>query len=80
MNNIDNYMSPAEAADRWGIPFAALKEKLRGRTPAAEEKIDHMLRNGMIKYYLPPGGQRKDWIISMEAMQYWYGDPKKNAD
>lgn len=72
MKEIDKYMSVAEAADRWGIPQETLKNKLKPSV-VGQKAIDDMIDAGLIKYYQRPGSNRKDWIISVGAMEKWYG-------
>ena len=31
-----------------------------------------MLEEGLIKYYLKTDGKRKEWIISIKAMDIWF--------
>lgn len=70
---IDNYMTPNEAAYRWGVKIEALKEKLK---PSRNRKeIDQMVNDGLIKYFVEPGKKNRSWIISIDAMEKWY--PKK---
>lgn len=77
MNNIDNYMTVAEAAYRWGLPQETVKSKLKPSIKSYKEQTDQMLKDGLIKFFQKPGGQRKEWIISIQAMEQWFGEPKK---
>lgn len=76
MKEIDKYMSVAEAADRWGIPLETVKAKLKSREQSYVKKANEMIEQGLIKYYLKPGGIRKEWIISEMAMVRWFGEKK----
>jgi hypothetical protein len=38
--------------------------------------LQRMIDEGLIKYFLHPTGQRKEWIISRQAMFEWSGEPK----
>lgn len=35
-----------------------------------------MLEEGLIKYYLKTDGKRKEWIISIKAMDIWFSKKK----
>lgn len=64
-------MSPSEAAYRWGLSQDTVKSRLK---PSLYEKqINKMLDEGLIKSFQKPNGQRKEWIISFEAMEKWFG-------
>lgn len=71
---IDNYMTTAEAAYRWGINQETLKEKLKPSRNA--KQIEEFKKKGLIKSFKKPGGKRNEWIISREAMELWYGKEK----
>jgi hypothetical protein len=74
MEKIDDYMTPSEAAHRWGLPQETVKSRLK---PALYKKqIDEMLEEGLIKSFQKPDGQRKEWIISVKAMEKWFGKSK----
>jgi len=68
---IDKYMTPAEAAHRWGISQETVKSRLK--PSLYENQINEMIDAGLIKYFQKPGNQRKEWIISIEAMEKWFG-------
>ena len=71
MREIDRYMSPTEAAYRWGKNKETVKNKLK---PSLNKKeIEEMEKEGLIKSFSRPGGIRKEWIISVEAMERWFG-------
>ena len=73
--NIDNYMTPSEAAYRWGLNQETVKSKLK---PSINKKeIKQMEEKGLIKSFIKPNGKRREWIISKDAMYYWFGSPKK---
>ncbi|WP_112181363.1 helix-turn-helix domain-containing protein [Paraliobacillus zengyii] len=67
---INNYMTPAEAAYRWGKNQETVKNKLK---PSLNSELDQMIKRGLIKYYQKPNGQRKEWIVSVQAMEEWFG-------
>lgn len=71
--NINDYMTPAEAAYRWGIPQETVKSKLK---PSINKKLDDMIDRGLIKYFQHPEGKRREWIISADAMREWFGEKK----
>ena len=77
MNNIDNYMTVSEAAYRWGISIDTVKSKLKPSIKSYHKQTEEMLVDGLIKYFQKPGGQRKEWIISSQAMEKWFGESKK---
>lgn len=72
MKEIDKYMTPAEAAHRWGLPQETVKSKLKPSI-VGEETINEMINAGLIKYFQKPDGRRKEWIISEKAMELWFG-------
>lgn len=76
MNNIDNYMTVSEAAYRWGIPQETVKNRFKPYFKSYQEQTNKMLEDGLIKFFQKPGGQRKEWIISIQAMEMWFGKPK----
>ncbi|WP_117161355.1 helix-turn-helix domain-containing protein [Paraliobacillus sp. X-1268] len=67
---INNYMTPAEAAYRWGKNQETVKNKLK---PSLNSELDQMIKRGLIKYYQKPDGQRREWIVSVQAMEEWFG-------
>lgn len=74
MKEIDKYMTPAEAAYKWGIPQETLKSRLK--TTINNNNIEWMIEKGFIKFFKKPTATRKEWIISAEAMKLWFGDNK----
>lgn len=70
MKEIDKYMTPSEAAHRWGLSQETVKNKLK---PSINKNIDQMINDGLIKFFQKPEGQRKEWIITNEAMEKWFG-------
>ena len=77
MKEIDKYMTVSEASERWGIPENTVRAKLKNREKSYVKTAKHMIESGMIKYYIKPGGARKEWIISENAMRTWFGDKKQ---
>lgn len=68
---INNYMTPNEASYRWGINQETVKNKLK---PSLNKKeIEEMEREGLIKSFVRPEGKRREWIISVQAMERWFG-------
>ncbi|MEC0139720.1 helix-turn-helix domain-containing protein [Paenibacillus macerans] len=78
MNTIDNYMTPAEAAYRWGLPQETVKSRLK--PSLYKEQIDEMLNAGLIKFFQHPDGKRREWIVTVQAMEKWFGPKKKVVD
>lgn len=78
MKEIEKYMSPNEAAYRWGILRDTLKNKYSPSMLNKEQAVElqQMIDDGLVKFFLPPGGKRKEWTISREAMFHWFGEPK----
>lgn len=74
MKEIDNYMTPNEAAHRWGVKLEALKERLK--PSRNNEQIEEMVEEGLIKYFIEPGKKNRSWIISTAAMKKWYPNKK----
>lgn len=38
-----------------------------------------MIEEGLIKFFLHPDRERKEWIISRDAMIKWFGEPQNKA-
>lgn len=68
---IKNYMTPNEAAYRWGLNQETVKNKLK--PSLNKEEIEQMEKDGLIKSFVKPEGKRKEWIISKDAMEKWFG-------
>lgn len=76
MTEINNYMTPNEASYRWGVNIETLKNKLK---PSLNmDEIERMEKDGLIKGFVRPGGKRREWILSTQAMKHWFGSPQKN--
>lgn len=71
--NIDNYMTPNEAAHRWGVKIETLKERLK---PSRNKHLEDLIDKGLIKYYKHPDRARGEWILSREFMEKYYGKEK----
>lgn len=71
MKPIDHYMTPAEAAHRWGLSPETVKSRLK--PSLYENQINEMVDQGLIKFFQNPSGTRKEWIVSTEAMELWFG-------
>ncbi|MCM3772409.1 MULTISPECIES: DNA-binding protein [Priestia] len=80
MKEIEKYMTPLEASYLWGVPRETLKNKYSPSTlnEAKQEELNHMIEQGLIKFFKHPNRERKEWIISREAMIKWFGEPKVN--
>ncbi|MBN6205045.1 hypothetical protein JYK21_01160 [Ralstonia pickettii] len=71
MNEIDKYMTPNEAAYKWEKNQETVKNKLK---PSLNKKeIEEMESEGLIKSFVRPDGKRKEWIVSIAAMEKWFG-------
>lgn len=76
--NIEDYMTPTEAAFRWGLPTSTMQERLKGRTNKMTLELQQMKEEGLIKYFKLPDAKRGEWIITSQAMEKWYGaEPEK---
>ncbi len=71
---IDDYMTPNEAAHRWGKNTDTVKSKLK--PSLNKDEIENMIAQGLIKYFIEPGKKNRSWIISKAAMEYWFGKEK----
>lgn len=78
MHEIDKYMIVAEAAERWGLPIDTVKNKLKPSVKGTWTQTEKMIEEGLLKYYQNPGKKQKIWIISMAAMEKWFGENKNN--
>lgn len=78
MNEIENYMTPSEAAYKWGVKRDTLKNKYSPSmlNEKQQEELQQMIDEGLVKFFLPPNGVRKEWIITRKAMFRWFGEPK----
>lgn len=72
---IDKYMTPSEAAYRWEVNQETVKNKLK---PSINKNINEFIDQGLIKFFQHPDGKRKEWIISEQAMEKWFGKKNKN--
>lgn len=72
MKEIDKYMTVAEAAHRWGVPQDTVKNRLKPSV-VKQDVINQMIEQGLIKFFQKPDGQRKEWIITTQAMELWFG-------
>lgn len=71
---IDDYMTPNEASYRWGVNQETVKNKLK--PSLNKDEIERMEKEGLIKSFVRPGGIRKEWIVSKDAMFQWFDEPK----
>ncbi|MBM7540195.1 DNA-binding protein [Amphibacillus cookii] len=60
-----------EGPFRWGKNQETVKNKLK---PSLNKELDEMIESGLIKFFQKPGGSRKEWIISVQAMEKWFGE------
>ncbi|MEB4887654.1 DNA-binding protein [Priestia megaterium] len=79
MREIEKYMTPLEASYLWGVPRETLKNKYSPSTLSKkrQEELNNMIDQGLVKFFKHPDRERKEWIISKQAMIKWFGDPKK---
>ncbi|SFD18805.1 hypothetical protein SAMN04488168_12356 [Bacillus sp. 491mf] len=82
MKEIENYMTPSEAAYKWGVKRDTLKNKYSPSmlNEKQQEELQQMIDEGLVKFFLPPTGTRKEWIISRKAMFKWFGEPKTKIE
>ncbi|WP_312498206.1 hypothetical protein [Bacillus luti] len=69
---LDEYMTVNEAAKRFNIPAATIRNRLKPSIKNFTFQLEHMIDVGLVKYYLKPGGKRKEWIITEDAMRIWF--------
>jgi len=67
--SIDDYMTPNEAAYKYGVNIERLKEKLK---PSRNQHLDELIYDGLIKYFKHPDKTRGEWIISKDFMEKYY--------
>lgn len=79
MREIEKYMTPLEASYLWGVPRETLKNKYSPSTLSKkrQEELNNMIEQGLVKFFKHPDRERKEWIISKQAMMRWFGNPKK---
>lgn len=79
MREIEKYMTPLEASYLWGVPRETLKNKYSPSTlnKKTQEELNNMIDQGLVKFFKHPDRERKEWIISRQAMFKWFGNPKK---
>lgn len=75
MKDIDKYMTVNEAADRFDIPVETIKSRLKPSIKSFSKQVNQLIEDGLIKYYIKSDGKRKEWIISVDAMEIWF--PRK---
>lgn len=68
--NIDNYMSPTEAAHRWGISKRTLENRFRA---SEAHLLEPHFAAGRIKRFRAPDAKQYTWIVTAELMTLWYG-------
>jgi len=77
MNEIENYMTPSEAAYKWGLNQDTVKSRLKPSLYG--DKVNGMIDRGLIKCFQKPDGKRKEWIVSVQAMEEWFGKKAKRS-
>ena len=73
MKQIDNYMSVSESANRWGLSVDTVRNKIKPSVKGTWAQTEELINEGLVKFFQAPGGQKKDWIISVQAMEKWFG-------
>ena len=68
---IDKYMTPSEAAYRWGVNQETVKNKLK--PSLNKDEIEDFTKRGLIKSFMRPDGKRREWIVTTDAMEIWFG-------
>ena len=69
--DIQNYMTPNEAAFRWGVNTETVKNKLK--MSLNKDEIELMQKEGLIKSFIEPGKKNRSWIVTTQAMEKWFG-------
>ncbi|MED4682010.1 MarR family transcriptional regulator [Bacillus nitratireducens] len=70
---LDEIMTPREASDRWGITPENLRMKLKRLKDS--DLVVKLIEDGKLKYYKPEGKERREWLLTVEAMSELF--PKK---
>lgn len=65
--NIDNYMTPAEASQKFNVSRKTLNSRLNSKS------INDDLDAGLIKKFVSDGSTRAQWILSKDFMIKYYG-------
>jgi hypothetical protein len=74
---LEEIMTPREPCDRWRITQEALRMKLkRGKD---NKLVDGLIKSGKIKYYKPEEKQRREWILTVEAMDFLFPKNRKKV-
>jgi hypothetical protein len=71
--NIHKYMTPTEAAFRWGLDPELVVQHLQD-----EEIMSPYLSKGWAKSFRHPGQGEKEWIITENVMKDLHGDVPSN--
>lgn len=79
MKEIDKYMTINEAAERFNIPVETIKNRLKPSIKNFNSQLEQMIEEGLVKYYLKEDGKRKEWIISVDAMNIWFLNKTKRS-
>lgn len=66
-NDIDKYMTPAEASQKFNVSRKTLNSRLNSKS------INDDLDAGLIKKFVSDGSTRAQWILSKDFMIKYYG-------
>lgn len=66
-NDINKYMTPAEASQIYRVSRKTLNSRLNSKS------IDDDIKNGLIKKFVSDGSTRAQWILSKDFMIKYYG-------
>jgi predicted transcriptional regulator len=77
---IDNFMTVSEAAERWGVPADTIRNYLKPSNKKKWQKTEKMIELGLLKYHQSKFDTKKEWILSKDAMEVWFGVEKKEAE
>lgn len=68
---IDDVMSPAEAADRFGISLNTLGTYLRGNRLAVVD-VDAEIEAGRVRRFMPATGTRAMWYVTTDFIERYF--------
>lgn len=75
-NDIDKYMTPAEACQIYGVS----RKTLNSRLNSDSDQIKMAIKNGLLKKFVNDGATRAQWIISSDFMDQYYLFDNNNRD
>lgn len=64
---IDNYMTPAEASQKFNVSRKTLNSRLNSKS------INDDIDSGLIKKFVSDGSTRAQWILTKDFMVKYYG-------